>query len=505
MNYIMSFDVGTSSLKAVLIDSQGRIVGTESGNYQLSFGGQNEVEFNPLDHWNAICAASKSIMSKSNVPAKDVAGLVFITQSQNVIALDSNCNLIRPGISWMDGRADKEAHEIVAAIGGEEACKKIAGAVYTGLDILPKVRWIAKNEPDNFAKMKYFVDCNGYLTYKATGRIVCDVSTASISGYDNELGEMNRAVLEVTGFSSDAFPKIINAYDFVGNLTTEAAELMGLTVNTKVFGGTFDVLGAAVGTGMVDENEAHIYMGTSGWTGIINKEKALLNNGGLEIISANPNTFLRCYSQNTCCANFEWFLEKMYPYERATMATSEFYDYINKMAESVPAGANGVIFNPWLCGERSPIPDVSLRGGFLNIQLTSTREDLLRAVMEGIAYNIKWSYDSMEDDLNYKSPKIRIMGGATNSAVWMQIFADLFGRDVEIVADSQNAGAIGGGFIAAMGLGIVNDWNEIKDWVRIRDVYKPNHSNMDIYSERYAMFKESYEAVKSIYNNWNDI
>lgn len=501
----MSFDVGTSSLKAVLIDIEGKVVGAASGNYNLIFGGPNEVEFNPEDHWNAICSASLEIMNSTKVLPESVKGLIFITQSQNVIALDDEGNVIRRGISWMDGRADKEARDIVEAVGGEEECKRISGAVYTGLDILPKVKWIADNEPENFNKMNCYVDCNGYLTYKATGKIVCDISSASITGYDNDQGKMNDTFLEVTGFCPEDFPKVINSYDCVGTLLPEAARSLGLAESTKVFGGTFDVIGAAVGTGMVDENEAHIYMGTSGWTGIINKKKGLLSNGGLEIISANPNTFLRCYSQNTCCANFEWCLESLFAEERENMTKTEFYEFINQVAEDTPVGSNGVIFNPWMCGERSPVPDVTLRGSFLNLQLTTTRGDLLRAVMEGIAYNIKWSYDAMEKDLDYKTEKIRIMGGATNSKVWMQIFADLFGREVEIVADSQEAGAVGGGFIAALGLGVVSEWNDIKKWVKISDVYKPNPGNKQNYEKGYEMFKESYVALKSIYNKWNHI
>jgi len=499
----MSFDVGTSALKGILVDMNGKIISSATGHYDLSFPRDGLVEFDPEDHWKAICSASEAMIHESRVDVNLIRGISFITQSQNMIPMDPEGNVIRPAISWLDGRSDKEADDIVELVGGEEACKKISGARYTGFDILPKVKWLADNEPENFNKMRWFVDCNGYLTYKATGTVVYDISSASITGYDDEHGKINEGFLEASGFDPEKFPPIVHSYDLIGHLTSKAAEELGLTEETEVFGGTFDVLGAALGTGTVEENAAHIYMGTSGWTGIISSKKDMLTHGGLMLISADPKLYLRCYSQATCCANFEWFLDTFFTSERAEKPSGDFYEYVNSCADSVATGAGGIIFHPWLTGERSPVPNVNIRGGFLNLGINSTRNEMLRAVMEGIAYNIKWSYDSMEDDLGYKTGHIRIMGGATNSSVWMQMFADLFGRPVEVIEDSQNAGALGGAFIAALGLGKFEDFRAMKEWVKINRVYHPDQTKKDAYDIGYKKFKESYDAVEGIYDNWN--
>lgn len=503
MDYILSFDVGTSALKAILVNKEGKVRESAQASYGLEYMPDGRVEFDPADWWKAVMEVTKEIMTGCDVPPEDVKGLVFATQACNVIAMGEDGTILRPGISWMDNRADEEAAEIVEAIGGPEVCMSLMGTLFSGVDSLPKVRWIAKNEPQVFEKMKCFLDCNGYLTYRATGKMVFDIATASFLGYDRESGSIIGDLIAVSGFDPGKFPLIVKSYEKVGNLTKAAAEELGLTESTAVFGGMDDMQASSIGSGNAGHEEAHVYLGTSGWAAVGTNHVAELTNGGGCIMSADPDMQLWVYSTETCCATFNWFIDHFFAAEKESPLIPNIYAFTDHLAEGIPAGSEGVLFNPWLTGERSPIQDVFIRGGFMNIGMGTTRSHMLRAVMEAVAYNLRWCYESMEHDLGQKTEAVRILGGGTKSKIWMQMFADIFNRKIEVVKDTQIAGAIGGAFAAAIGLGMYHSYDEAKEWAKISAVYTPNQENAPVYEESFVRFKDSYDAVKDIYHKWN--
>ncbi|MDR0840505.1 MAG: FGGY-family carbohydrate kinase [Christensenellaceae bacterium] len=503
MDYIMAFDVGTSALKAILIDQCGHIRGSAQATYGLIFSKSGQVEVNPADWWQAVTKASRTIMAGTDVPAKNVKGLVFCTQASNIIPIGNDGAVLRPGISWMDSRADEEAAEIMEMLGGPEQAVALLGTEFTGMDVLPKIRWIMKNEPHIFQKLRTTLDCNGYLTYRATGELTFDICSASFLGYDKQAGDVYRDLLALSGLDMDKFPRLVKSYEKIGPLTQAAAEEMGLTRETIVFGGTDDMQGTSIGSGMASEGDAHVYLGTSGWASVVTGDIKGLSNGGGCIMSADPDLYLWTYSTQNCCAAFDWFIDNFYAAEKASPLIPNVYDFVCHLVEQVPAGSGGVLFNPWLSGERSPVQDAFTRGGFLNIGLEHRREHMLRAVMEAVAYNLRWCFESLEADLGTKMQAVRILGGGTRSRVWMQIFADVFGREMEVVKDSQIAGAIGAAYLGAIGLGFCEGFDGAKEWSKLAAVYTPSPGHTALYNDGYARFKESYEAVKQPYRRWN--
>jgi xylulokinase len=360
-----------------------------------------------------------------------------------------------------------------------------------------------KNEPELAAKMACFVDVNGYLCYMATGELTYDIASASFLGYDRENGCVYGDLIGASGFDPAKFPRLVKSYEKVANLSAKAASELGLTTATAVFGGTDDIQSTALGAGRAGDGEAHVYLGTSGWVAVGTDRIAALSNGGGVIMSADPALQLWVYSTQTCCATFNWFVDSFYAAEKKELGEAALYASLTEIAAAAPAGSANLIFNPWLSGERSPIQDVHVRGGFLNIGMSHTKAHMLRAVMEAVAYNLKWCYENMESDLGRSSDTVRILGGGTKNAVWMQIFADVFGKKIEVIKDTQIAGAIGGAFLAALGLGMYTSFDSVKEWSRVARTYVPNGDNAEVYEACYKNFKDSYASLKDFYTGIN--
>lgn len=504
MDYILSFDVGTSGMKGVVVDKDGHIIGHGIAEYEVTFTSEGFVEQDPQDWWDATVDICRQIMESSEIRPDDIKGIVFATQGAGVIPISKeDGTVLSPAIIWMDGRAQDEANEIMDLFGGKEAFAEATGVQLMGKDVLAKARWLFKNKQAMFEKMDCFLDVAGYLVYQATGEKVYNITSASAICYDPETNSMMAPALEAAGIDPDSFPRLVRCDEFVGNLTPKAAAQLGLTTGAKVFGGTIDIAVSTLGSGMCMNGETHFYLGTSSWVSAISEQPALLSQGGFCGQSAELGKLMWLYTSETACANVDWFIEQFYREEKAKLSTVELYDFINSDAGRIPVGSDLLLFNPWTAGERSPISDVYVRGGFLNINLSHTRAHMMRAIYEGIAYNLRWAMEALEQDMGCTVPTIRILGGGTKSAVWMQIFADVFNRPVEIVRDTQNAGAIGAAFLAAKGLGMFSSFEDVKQWAQIETVYQPNLEKAAQYDEYYKKFKDSYNCLKNFYCGLN--
>lgn len=503
MDSILSFDVGTSAMKGLLVDGEGRVRASAMARYGVSFPREGYVEEDPADWWRGVVEVTRAVMRESGAGPEEVRGMVFSTQACNVIPMAKDGSTLYNAISWMDSRADEEAREIVDMMGGPEACESVIGTVFTGMDSLPKVRWFIKNEPELASRMDCFLDVNGYLGYRATGQKTYDIASASFLGYDREHGCVYDELIATSGFDPSRFPRLVKSFERIANLSPEAAAELGLSTETAVFGGTDDIQSTALGAGRAGNEEAHVYLGTSGWVAVGADRVAPLSNGGGCIMSADPSLQLWVYSTETCCATFNWFVDNFYAAEKRELGEERLYALLGDIAASVPAGSAGLVFNPWLSGERSPIQDVKVRGGFLNLGMSHTKAHMLRAVMESIALNLRWCYDSMEADLGRADGTVRMLGGGTKNPVWMQIFADAFGRRIEVIKDTQIAGAIGGAFLAALGLGMYEGFDDVKAWSRVDRVYEPDAANARAYASLYETYKDSYQALKGFYGRLN--
>lgn len=503
--YIIAHDVGTSGSKAVLTDLNGNIYASDSEKYNIYYPCTNWVEQEPEDYWNAITKTTKNVLKKAGIKPEEVIGMAYSTQVLTIIPINKNGEVLCRAISWMDGRAEKQAKEVMNKFGGAAIFSKLAGAVLTSKDGLPKLVWLKENEPHIYNEMDCFLDVNGYLTYKATDKKVMEWSCASAFGFDLKKKDWMRMVISHIGLDQNKFPPLVKATDVVGGLTEKAAAECGLMPGTPILGGSGDMQNSAIGSGSVLEGDGYIYLGTSAWVSISTSKTKGGCRGVYNFQSADPSKCLVVGEMESAGACLKWVADEFYRHEQKDPNVKNVFALMDKSVETVPAGSDYLIFTPWIFGERCPISDTDVRSTFFNLSAVHKREYMLRAIYEGIAYNLKWIMEIIKEIYGFDLPVLKVVGGGALDAEWMQILSDVTQRRIVTLKDPQMAGAIGTAMMVAVGLGKYKDFDSIKSIAHEDKIFNPNPSNAKIYDDLYTYFKEIYPALKKLYHQINSI
>lgn len=498
--YIMAHDLGTSSDKAVLVDFDGRIIATCAEDYDTFYPNPAWVEQNPEDYWTQSCKASKRIIEENGINPSDVKAVIFSTQAQGIIPVKEDGTLLYNNITWVDGRAEKQAKSIMKKVGGEKIFKLFSGTPIMGKDVLAKVIWLKEERPDIWKETYKILDVNGYMKYKATGKMVTEISGASSFALDLKKKEW-MGVLPLVGMDMAKLPELVCSTDLIGGLLPEAAEMMGLLEETPVFGGCDDVQAAAVGSGMVSDGECHIYLGTSGWVSVATKDKDKFKNGAAPIQSADKNTLLIAGITESAGANIQWAIDQFFAEEKAR--EENIFEYINALVEKIPAGSEHLVVTPWMLGERCPVSSTTTRSTFFNMSMNHTKGHIMRAMYEGIAYNLRWVIENYRHDYGFDCKEIRVIGGGALNDIWMQILADITGSEIHVVRDPRNAGAQGAAVVAMIGLGALPGFEAVKEFVKTEKSFYPDKANSSIYTKLFADYKNIYKGLKSAYDAAN--
>ena len=502
MKYIMAHDLGTSSDKAVLVSFEGKIIGTKAIPYPTYYPSPAFVEQDPMDYWNAACEASRLIMQEHEINPEDVEGVVFSTQAMGIIPVDDRGNVLHPNITWVDGRAQKQADSIMKKLGGKTIFTMVAGTPIMGKDVIAKLIWLKEERPDVYNHTKYFLDVNGFMKYKCTGEMVAELTGASSYGFDLKKKDW-LGVLSLTGLDMSKLPPLVKSTDKIGNgLTAEAAKAMGLKEGTCVFGGCDDTQSAAIGSGMNGDGDIHIYLGTSAWVGATSKTHTKFKNGAAAIQSADPEMNLVVGITEAAGSNIQWLCDQFFSSEQKQLGDG-IYSYMDKVIESIPPGSDHLICTPWMLGERCPVSSTTTRATLFNITPEHTREHLMRAVYEGIAYNLRWILENFKKDYKLSCRKFRIIGGGALDDAWMQIIADVTGVEFAIVDNPRNAGALGVAIVALIGLGEIPSFADAKNFVKETKTYRPNAQNQYIYNELFQNYKDVYYSLRKAYKKAN--
>ena len=287
--------------------------------------------------------------------------------------------------------------------------------------------------------------------------------------------------------------------DQVGVLSSEAAAEYGLLQGTPVIAGAGDAAAAAVGSGAVGEGDGHVYLGTSGWVGVVTERRPRGRCGAATIQSADPGKAFVYAESETAGACLQWVADQLYQSEGSANVFAIMDDRVTR----IPPGAGNLIFTPWMFGERAPIADCNVRASFLNLSAEHTRESMLRAVYEGVAYNIRWIVEIYERQFKFPLPRLRVIGGGAKSAPWMQILSDVTHRTVETVRDPQEGGAVGAALIAAVGLGIYPDFEALRRVVGVDQVFEPQAQNRAVYDSLYQTYRDAYASLRGFYKRLN--
>jgi xylulokinase len=503
VQYIIAHDVGTSGNKAVLVDAEGRVYGKCFEPYGIYYPNPGWAEQEPADWWRAVTKTTRLLLEKTRVSPKDILGITFSTQMLGIIPMDPREGALRRAIIWLDSRADEQAERLMRKFINARVFALIAGATLCGKDGLPKLVWLKEKEPEIYNKMRCFLDVAGYLFYRCTGNMVMELTGASVFGLDLKKKQWLYGIFRYMGLDAEKFPPLVRSIDKVGELRKEAAGDFGLLAGTPVIAGAGDAPCAAVGSGAVGEGEGHVYLGTSGWVGVVTSRTLQGKRGVATIHSADPDKVFLFAESEAAGACIQWVADQFYKAEENDPGIPNVYALMDERVAAVPPGANYLVFTPWIYGERAPVDDTCVRASFLNLSAEHTREDLLRAVYEGVAYNIRWIVEIVEKEFKFPLPRLRVVGGGARGRPWMQVLADVTCRKIETVYDPQEAGAVGAALVAAVGLGVHPDFESLRKVVRVQDIFEPQVGNTGLYDSLYQSYKEVYRSLRGFYRRLN--
>ncbi len=521
--YAISYDIGTTGVKTCIfqLGDTIKLVSDASAGYKLYVLPDGGAEQEPQEWWDAMCQTTKKVLEKCDVDIKDICGISFCSQMQGVVLVDKDAKPIRRAMSYMDQRARKELKEGIAygpRIAGAYIPKLIKSLMITGAvsvsvkDPVWKYKWVEKNEPENFKKVHRWLDVKEYFIARMTGEFCMthDSAFATLL-YDIKKHEFSKEMCKMLGVNYDHLPEIKKSSEKIGELLEQPARELGLNPGTPVYGGGGDASLIGVGAGSVALGDTHIYSGTSGWVSTV-VDKSIVDATAMiaSVVGAEEGRYNYFGELETAGKCLEWvkdhlaldeigiYLEKTNVTDGYEAKYTSLYDYMSEVCSKVPVGSGGVIFTPWLHGNRCPFEDPNARGMFFNISLETGKSEMIRAVLEGVCYHLRWFIETEEKKVK-SSDKVRFVGGGALSDVTCQILADCTGKVIETVDTPQNVGAMGAAVLIAVGMGQCKSIEDAKKLIPVSKTFEPNMENKKIYDKYYEVYKTLYKNNKEAF------
>ncbi|MDE7353609.1 MAG: xylulokinase [Acetatifactor sp.] len=479
-------DLGTSAVKLLLMDSEGKIVNVVSREYPLYFPHPGWSEQKPEDWYEQTVEGIRELVR--DVDKSQVAGISFGGQMHGLVILDKEDRVIRPAILWNDGRTVQETEYLNGVIGKEKLSEYTANIAFAGFTA-PKLLWVKNQEPENFARIAKIMLPKDYIAYKLTGVHCTDVSDASgMLLFDVKNRRWSKEMCDICGIREDQLAKCYESFETVGTLLPRAAQELGLSVSVRVAAGAGDNAAAAVGTGTVGDNMCNISLGTSGTIFISSRNFGVDRNNALHSFAHADGSYhlMGCMLSAASCN--KWWMDDI-------IGTK---DYGGEQEAIEKLGENHVYYLPYLMGERSPHNDPNARAVFLGMTMDTTRADMTQAVLEGVAFALR---DSLEvaRSLGIRLERTKICGGGAKSPLWKNIIANVLNLKVDVI-ESEEGPAMGGAMLAAVACGEYKSVEEIAaKVVRIVDTVEPDPELTAKYEERYAAFRQIYPACRPVF------
>ena len=479
-------DLGTSAVKLLLMDSEGKIVNVVSREYPLYFPHPGWSEQKPEDWYEQTVEGIRELVR--DVDKSQVAGISFGGQMHGLVILDEEDRVIRPAILWNDGRTVQETEYLNGVIGKEKLSEYTANIAFAGFTA-PKLLWVKNQEPENFARIAKIMLPKDYIAYKLTGVHCTDVSDASgMLLFYVKNRRWSKEMCDICGIRQEQLAKCYESFETVGTLLPQAAQELGLSVSVKVAAGAGDNAAAAVGTGTVGDNMCNISLGTSGTIFISSRNFGVDRNNALHSFAHADGSYhlMGCMLSAASCN--KWWMDEI-------IGTK---DYGGEQEAIEKLGENHVYYLPYLMGERSPHNDPNARAVFLGMTMDTTRADMTQAVLEGVAFALR---DSLEvaRSLGIRLERTKICGGGAKSPLWKKIIANVLNLKVDVI-ESEEGPAMGGAMLAAVACGEYKSVEEIAaKVVRIVDTVEPDPELTAKYEERYAAFRQIYPACRPVF------
>jgi len=517
---ILAVDLGTSGMKVALITVGGRVIGWEAEPVRLILTPDGGAEQSPEEWWQAFLSAAGRLLKREQDAGSNVIAVCCSTQGEGTVAVDKAGNAIGNAILWMDMRGApylrKQIHGWIniggAGISNILRFVRLTGGMpsMTGKDPSAHMLLLREAMPEIYARTYKFLNVLDYMNLRLTGEFVASFDSILTSwvtdNRDPDDIHYNDSLIRSLGIDLEKLPDIVACTKVIGKLRNDVAETLGLPSNVKVVAGAIDNTAAAIGAGTVEDYLPHLYIGTSSWIAAhVPFKKTDLSSSLASIPCAVPGRYLLTALQATAGGNLTFLRDNIIYHKDELLQEADVPDIfkvLDKIADRVPAGTNGVMYTPWIWGERAPVEDRTLRAGLYNLSLNNTREDIIRAFLEGIAFNTRWLLAPVEKFLGRSVNAIHIVGGGAQSDVWCQIFADVMNVEIKQVADPIYANARGAAWIAAVGLGEIQ-FQDIPKLVNFKQIYKPQSQNRALYDEKFEIFQQIYKQMKGVYSRLN--
>ena len=498
--YILAHDLDTSGNKASLFSTDGEFIGSEVYGYEVDYFNGTWAEQNAQDWWKAVCVTTRELIKRTGTDPKDIAAVSFSGQMMGCLCVDNSGRPLRRSIIWADQRAQKQAAMLEEKI-SQKDFYRITGHRNSASYGVQKLMWIRDNEPDIYARTCKVLNAKDYIVYCLTGTFCTDHSDAnSMTCFDINRLEWSQELISLSGIDPDKLPDALPSVTVAGTVTRAAADQTGLAAGTPVVIGCGDGVSASVGAGSIDPGKTYSCMGTSAWITTAT-EKPVFDEQMRTVtwVHAVPGLYAPNGTMQTAGGAYSWLKKTVCQIEteKAPSENKSAYDLMEEEIKKSPPGANGVLFLPYLLGERAPRWNHQARGAFLGLKAENSRADLIRSVMEGITLNLNVILETLR--LAVPISEITVVGGGAKGQIWRRIMADIYGTRILVPQVLEEAGSMGAAVIAGVGTGLFPDFHVIDRFVQIMDIQEPDPAAMQAYEPVKTLFDACYDALEPVF------
>jgi len=490
MGYLLGLDIGTSGVKALLVSPEGKIISTKTVSYPLKTPHSGWAEQSPYDWWNATVKVIRETVSNNPIDSSEIKGISLSGQMHSSVFLDKKMEVIRPAILWSDTRTSEQCKEIYTKVGGlNQLIHYVSNPALEGFTA-PKILWLKENEPENYEKIKHVLLPKDYIRYKLTGELFTEVSDAAGTLLFEVIKKRwSTGLLEKLEIDQDVLPPVLNSFDIAGKVTKKIAEQTGLKFGTPIVAGGADNACGAVGSGIIEEGRVMVSIGSSGVVLAQTNNPQADQEGRIHLFNhACPDSWYMMGVMLSAGMSYEWLKRNLFN-NRLSCAK------LDQLAEEINPGSEGLIFLPYLYGERTPHNDANARGVYFGISGKHDQRHFVRSVLEGVAFALKDSLELIKDK-GVKIKEIRAIGGGAKSRIWQQILADILGEEINLL-NVEEGPAFGAALIAGVGVGVYDSFAEaVNGIIKVKKTIVPRIQNTEKYNHYYQLYKKLYYSLK---------
>jgi xylulokinase len=494
--YILAHDLGTTGNKSTLCGVDGHIVASCYSAYDTEYLRPNWAEQNPHEWVEAVCMATHDLLDKTQIDPGEIAVISLSGHMQGATLVDRAGTPLRSSILWADQRATPQAEAMTSAIGRDEIYRLTGSRVSPGYTAA-KVMWVRDHQPEVFKQIYKVLQCKDYIALFLTGVFATDYSDASLTQLlDIERRTWAVDMMAALGLDPGLMPDLFPASAVIGGVTAAASEATGLRQGTPVVIGGGDGSCATVGACSIKQGDIYNYIGSSSWIAVTTDRPVFdIEQRTFNFMHLDPDLYVAVGSMQAAGGAYSWLEERL----RAPGQAEPDYDALDRAAGACPPGGNGLLFLPYLLGERSPYWNPAARGAFIGLTMPDGRAEMARAVLEGVAFNQRIILESLMSQ-GVQSEEMRLIGGGSKSAVWRQILADIYEMPVTVLDLPYAATALGAAIAGGVGVGIYPDYSVAQKLAPEIERTEPQPENYPVYQALYPLFKESYTALEGIYD-----